>query len=78
MIQAALNGLPGADSSRKGGRVLRLAGRLRASLSFTQIDEIMSQGIHNYFESIQRQCGQIHTSVYQGYIDYPIEAALQG
>ncbi len=76
MIQSALNGLPGADSSRKGGRVSRLAGRLRASLSFTQIDEIMGQGIHTYLESIQRQCGQIHASAYQGYIDYPIETAL--
>jgi uncharacterized alpha-E superfamily protein len=77
MIQSALNGLPGSDSSRKGGRVSRLAGRLRASLSFTQIDEVMGQGIHGYLESIQRQCGQIHASAYQGYIDYPIEAALQ-
>ncbi len=74
-IQASLNALPEASASRKGARVARLAGRLRASLSFTQIDEIMSQGIHSYLESIQRQCGQIHASAYQGYIDYPIESA---
>jgi uncharacterized alpha-E superfamily protein len=76
VIQASLNALPEATSSRKGGRVSRLAGRLRASLSFTQIEEIMGQGIHTYLESIQRQCGQIHASAYQGYIDYPIESAL--
>lgn len=76
MIQVSLNALPEATAARKGGRVARLAGRLRASLSYTQIDEIMGQGIHTYLESIQRQCGQIHASAYQGYIDYPIESAL--
>lgn len=75
-LQNSLNALPEATASSKGSRVARLAGRLKASLSFTQIDEIMSQGIHTYLESIHRQCGQIHASAYQGYIDYSIESAL--
>lgn len=76
MIQTSLNALPEATASRKGGRVARLAGRLRASLSFTQIEEIMGSGIHTHLENIQRQCGQIHSAAYQGYIDYPIDSAL--
>ncbi len=75
-LQTALNVLPEATASQKGSRVARLAGRLRASLSFTQIEEIMSLGINNYLEGVQRQCGQIHAAAYQGYIDYPVESAL--
>jgi len=77
MLQIALNSLPEATSNRKGSsRVSRLAGRLRAALSFTQIDEIMSGGIHLHLENVQRQCSQIHSAAYQGYIDYPIDSAL--
>jgi uncharacterized alpha-E superfamily protein len=76
MLQLSLNSLPEATATRKGGRVSRLAGRLRASLSFTQIDEIMSAGIHMHLENVQRQCSQIHSAAYQGYIDYPIDSAL--
>ncbi len=76
MLQAALNALPEATASKKAGRVSRLAGRLRASLSFTPVDEIMLGGIHGYLDGIQRQCGQIHASAYQGYIDYPIDTAV--
>jgi uncharacterized alpha-E superfamily protein len=75
-VQRALNALPEAAQSRKASRLVRLAGRLSASLSYAQIDEVMGQGIQSYLEGIQRQCGQIHSSAYQGYIDYPIEMAL--
>jgi uncharacterized alpha-E superfamily protein len=75
-VQRSLNALPEASQSRKASRLVRIAGRLSASLSFTQIDEVMNQGIQSYLEGIQRQCGQIHSSAYQGYIDYPIEMAL--
>ena len=54
----------------------KLAGRLRAELTFTPLEEIMS-GLHEFLETIVRQCGQINTAVYQVYITYPIEAALQ-
>jgi hypothetical protein len=32
--------------------------------------------MHSYLENIQRQCSQIHNSVYQVYIVYPIDVAL--
>lgn len=77
MLQTSLAGLPEATAARKGARVSRLAGRLRASLSFTQIEELMGGGIHPYLETVMRQCGQIHAAAYQGYIDYGIDSALQ-
>jgi uncharacterized alpha-E superfamily protein len=76
MIQTALNAIAELAETRKNGRVNRLAGRLRAALSFGQIDEIMGSGLRPYLNDIQRQCAQIHTAIYQQYVAYPIEAAL--
>jgi len=76
MIQSALNGIAETSATRKTGRANRLAGRLRASLSFSQIDEIMGSGLRPYLADIQRQCAQIHTAIYQQYVAYPIESAL--
>jgi len=76
MIQTALNAIAELAATRKNGRPSRLAGRLRAALSFGQIDEIMSTGLRPYLHDIQRQCGQIHTALYQQYVSYPIEEAL--
>jgi len=76
MIQGGLQAVAEATATRKAGRASRLAGRLRATLSFSQIDEVISGGLHAYLEDVRRQCAQIHTAVYQTYIAYPIEAAL--
>ena len=73
-LAAALEALP--DSDGRCARVGRLAGRLKASLSFAQSDEIMSQGFNNYLDSIQEQCEQIDSALRQAYIDYPVESTL--
>lgn len=73
-LQGALNKLPDSDGRR--APVLRLVGRLRASLSFAAIEEMMSAGIHNHLAAIERQCGQIHRELHQSYIAYPIESSL--
>jgi uncharacterized alpha-E superfamily protein len=76
MLQAALSAIAEITQTHKSSRANRLAGRLRASLSFAQIEEIMESGLHLYLEDIQRQCVQIHEAVYQTYITYQIESAL--
>jgi uncharacterized alpha-E superfamily protein len=76
MIQAALNAIAELAQTRRNGRANRLAGRLRASLSFSHIDEIMDSGLRPYLNDIQGQCAQIHTALYQQYVTYPIEVAL--
>jgi uncharacterized alpha-E superfamily protein len=75
-MQVAFQAVADATGTRKAGRVNRLAGRLRASLSFGQIDEIMESGLHAYLADIQRQCAQIHTAIQQTYVAYQIETAL--
>lgn len=75
-LQDALNGYADATETRKGGRVYRLVGRLRAALDFDQIDEIMAGSLHNYLLDLQEQCRQMHDALYRMCIDYPVESAL--
>src|SRR5216684_868260 len=76
MMQGALQAITKATNARNSGRVERLIGRLRASLDYYQIEEILGGDMHEYLESIQRQCALIHSGLYQAYIAYPIEIAL--
>lgn len=63
-------------AGKRSSRVERIAGRLHATLSFGQIDEILGGGLDAYLETVLRQCGQVHGALYQTYIAYPIEVAL--
>ncbi|MGA8152711.1 MAG: alpha-E domain-containing protein [Terriglobales bacterium] len=63
-------------TERKAEQPVRLAGRLRATLSFSQIDEIMASGANAYVNDVRWQCAQAHNSIHQIYFDYPVEAAL--
>ncbi len=63
-------------TERKAEQPVRLAGRLRASLSFSQIDEVMAAGANAFVESVRQQCSQAHTAIHQIYFDYPVETAL--
>src|ERR1700678_3149871 len=75
MVHAALRAV-GELTERKAEQPLRLAGRLRATLSFSQIDEIMASGPNAYVDSIRWQCAQAHTAIHQVYFDYSVESAL--
>jgi len=63
-------------TGRKSDRLGKLAGRLTASLSYTPLEEIMAN-LHDFLLNILRLCGNIHSGIYQVYISYPIEAALE-
>jgi len=75
-IERALKVIAQATGPRSNGRAERLAGRLRSTLDYAQIDEIMADNLHAYLEQIQRQCGQVHAAIQETYITYPIESAL--
>jgi uncharacterized alpha-E superfamily protein len=59
-----------------GTRAERLSGRLRASLDYGQLDEILGDDPRAYLTGISRQCAQIHAALYQTYITYPVDTAL--
>lgn len=76
MIQTALYAVAEATQTSKNSRAHRLAGRLRSSLSFDTVGEVVSRGTQAYLEDIGKQCAQIHDAVYEGYIAYLVESAL--
>jgi uncharacterized alpha-E superfamily protein len=74
-VESAVQSLP--EGSRKAtARLARLTGRLRAAMSFSNIEEIMSAGLHSSLENVRRQCEQIHSGIREAYIDYPIERSV--
>jgi len=75
VCDALLRVAPGAPAVRRAA-VERLAGRLKASVDFTQIEDLMSGSIAPFLADITRQCEQIHDSVYASYIAYGAETVL--
>jgi uncharacterized alpha-E superfamily protein len=75
MVHAALSAI-GEMTERKAEQPVRLAGRLQATLSFSQIDEILASGAGAYVDSVRWQCAQAHTAIHQVYFDYSVESAL--
>src|SRR5580700_5383342 len=74
-VNAALH-IVGDLTERKAKTPTRIAGRLRAQLSFSQIEEIMAEGAYTYLENVRSECAQIHAAIHQVYFDYAIEAEL--
>jgi len=75
MVHAALRAIAEL-TERKAEQPVRLSGRLRAALSFSQIDEILADGALAYVENIRAQCAQAHTAIHHIYFDYPVESAM--
>ncbi len=74
-VHSALRSI-GELTERKADSPMRLAGRLRANLSFAQVEEIMADGLQDYLSNIKKLCVQAHNSIHQIYFDYPVESAL--
>jgi uncharacterized alpha-E superfamily protein len=54
----------------------RCAGKLRASLSFVQITEILEQDAASYLRHVLDQCRTIQELIYRLYISYSVNTAL--
>ncbi len=76
MIQTSLETIGIATDTSRNSRVFRLAGRLRASLDYAQVDEIIETGLGTFLLDIQSRCAQIHDAIYQTFITYPVEDKL--
>ena len=74
-VNAALH-IIGDLTERKAKTPTRIAGRLRAQLSFSEIEEIVASGAHAYLENVRSECAQIHAAIHQVYFDYAIEENL--
>ena len=76
-MHSALNAIAEWTSTRKAARIERLIGRLRSSLAYVQIDEVMARNLHAYLQSVLEQCHELHSAVHEVYTNYPIESAFE-
>ena len=75
-VETALKKIQGDSGKSRAEALQRLSGRLRASLSYSSADEILSKDVVTYLRGIQAQCRAIHDTIYELYVDYSIQAAL--
>jgi uncharacterized alpha-E superfamily protein len=73
----ALETIAQVSSAKKAARIERISGKLRSSLAYTQIDDIMPRELQRYLNNVVEQCRSLHVAVHQAYIDYPIESAFE-
>lgn len=77
-MQHALEAVQDVSGGTRSDKLGRIAGRLRATLSYSSVEEIMSRDVVLYLRDIQLQCREIHIAIYELYVDYSIQAALAG
>ncbi len=77
-LQHALEAIHSESGKQRTLQLSRLAGRLQASLSFSQVEDILEGDVIAYLQNIQAQCGEIHESIFELYVDYSIQTALAG
>jgi uncharacterized alpha-E superfamily protein len=75
-VEASLRVLTRLSGRSGGGRPERLAGRLRATLNYAVVDEIVAESLHLFLHGVRKSCGQIHTATNQAFINYQVSAAL--
>ncbi|MGH6869914.1 MAG: alpha-E domain-containing protein [Rhizomicrobium sp.] len=75
VVEALAHVATGAPQARRAA-CERLAGRLKASVDFGQIDELTGGTIDTFLVNITSQCERIHDAVYAAYIAYDAEAVL--
>jgi uncharacterized alpha-E superfamily protein len=75
-VQMALGAIERQTRARNSAKIARLAGRMRSSFDYAQIDEILAGDLILFLKNVQAQCGQIHTLLHEVYFQPPIEAVL--
>ncbi|AFL90130.1 hypothetical protein Terro_3922 [Terriglobus roseus DSM 18391] len=77
-MQHALEAVQDVSGGVRSHNLSRISGRLRATLSYSSVEEIMTGDVVMYLRDIQMQCREIHNAIYELYVDYSIQAALAG
>ena len=54
----------------------RLAGKLRAAVTYTDVNEILEHGVGDFLGGIRADCERMHALLYQVFIGYGIEKEL--
>ncbi len=74
----ALKAVEAVSGGTRSEKLSRISGRLRAMLSYSSVDEILTTGVVAYLHNIQKIAAEIHMALYELYVDYSIQSALAG
>jgi uncharacterized alpha-E superfamily protein len=72
---AAMSGIEAWTGARRANELARAAGRLRAQLEFTDVDDVLGGNADDYLTAIIMQCERIHELLYAHYVSYSIDEA---
>ncbi len=75
-VQRSLDAINEVASSKRSAARGQNGGKVSAGLIFTPLEEIVAS-LSEFFADIQKQCARIHSAIYEVYITYPIEAAIE-
>lgn len=75
-MRSAIEGIADTTDTRKHNAILRRIGRLKATLDYEQIGDLLAADLGRTLDAIQLQCAQIHNDVFHSYIAYPVDARL--
>ncbi len=75
-MRAALDGIADTTDTRKHNAILRRIGRLKATLDYEQIGDLMAADLRSTLDQIQIQCAQIHNDIFHSYIGYTVDVKL--
>jgi uncharacterized alpha-E superfamily protein len=77
-VQEELALLGSGGGPGKRAQAERLAGRLKASLDYGQVDELMDGDIDSFLRNIQDACKRIHQAVFDAFVGYGVDEMLPG
>jgi uncharacterized alpha-E superfamily protein len=77
-LETALDRIDRESGGLRTETLKRLAGRVKAQLAYSSVEEIFEAGVVPYLQRIQAQCAEMHSVIYDLYIDFPIQSALTG
>ena len=75
-MSGALGAITARSEPRERARIGRAIGRLRSSLAYVEISDLLSGDLHQFLNGVLEQCRALHSAVHDAYIDYPIEIAF--
>jgi uncharacterized alpha-E superfamily protein len=75
-LHRSLDHIQQESHGHQATELMRVSGKLQASLGYGQISEILAQDPARYLRRILEQCRQIHDLIYEVYIQYSVQTAL--
>lgn len=75
-VHSSLTSIAENAPSQRSQSVVRLAGRQQAMLSYSQVDEVLNQGLGATLASVRTECSAVHSGIQEAFIGYAVETAL--